>query len=313
MKNILTILFSLVLILASCNNGVQEKNEIKQNEKASQLSDNERALELLESKCYVCHSAKIPEKNLLAPPMIAVKERYLEHTENRAEFISKFVSFVTNPSNEKALLKEAVEEYSLMAYQGTSEEDLEKIASYLYEHNIEKPSWWKKDTDLKTKDTSIASIGKNYALSTKKALGKKLMEAIEKGGPAYAVEFCNTRALPITDSVSKHFNASIRRVSDRPRNPKNKANQKELEVIKKYKSQLADGEKLEPLVQEENSKKQFYYPILTSGICLKCHGSTDNDINSETLNKLNTLYPSDEAIGYEENQVRGIWSIIFER
>jgi hypothetical protein len=68
-------------------------------------------------------------------------------------------------------------------------------------------------------------------MKTKQELGKNLMQAIQTKGTAGALEFCNIKALPITDSMSNVLNASIKRVSDLERNPKNKANKESTNPI----------------------------------------------------------------------------------
>lgn len=295
----------------SCSAEKDQSETIPVDPAKSLLVNNERAQELLTNKCYVCHSNKVSKGNMLAPPMIQIKEAYVEATSSRDQFIEQFVDFVSQPTRDKAILKDAVEQFSLMAYEGTKKEDLEQIAAYIYDQEIEVPDWW--GSKELTKDTSIAAVGLNYALSTKKALGKRLMGALEKGGASHAVEFCNTRAIPITDSVSNHFNAQIKRVSDRPRNPNNKANSNEVEIIKTYKNLLREGGDLKPVVFEEKEGTRFYYPIKTNSMCLQCHGLPKKNISAETLAKLSKLYPQDEATGYDENQIRGIWSIYFEQ
>lgn len=47
-------------------------------------------------------------------------------------------------------------------------------------------------------------------------------------------------------------------------------------------------------------------------MCLQCHGTPEN-INPEVRVKTLKLYPKDLAVGYSENQVRGIWSITFDK
>ena len=71
-------------------------------------------------------------------------------------------------------------------------------------------------------------LGLKYALSTKAQLGKNLLRAIKEKGTDGAVEFCKIEAMKLTDSMSVMHNAIIKRVSDRPRNPKNFANTNEL-------------------------------------------------------------------------------------
>lgn len=43
-------------------------------------------------------------------------------------------------------------------------------------------------------------------------------------------------------------------------------------------------------------------------MCLQCHGS-EKDIKPETLAKIKSLYPNDKAIGYQENEMRGLMVI----
>src|SRR5690554_7276269 len=74
-------------------------------------------------------------------------------------------------------------------------------------------------------------IGIQYASTTQKALGQKLTQALSKGGPEHALQFCNIQAMPITDSMANLHNAELSRVSDRPRNQSNTANANELEQI----------------------------------------------------------------------------------
>lgn len=48
-------------------------------------------------------------------------------------------------------------------------------------------------------------------------------------------------------------------------------------------------------------------------MCLQCHGKPDEDIQKPTFKKIVNLYPKDKAIGYGINEVRGIWSITFNK
>jgi hypothetical protein len=150
--------------------------------------------------------------------------------------------------------------------------------------------------------------GKSIAQATQASLGKNLMQAIGERGSAGAVEFCNIQALPITDSLAEMHNANVKRVSDKNRNPKNAANEAELTYIKNAKSLLASNQNIKPQIKEENGKWVGYYPILTKAMCLQCHGKTDQ-INKETIAKIEKHYPNDQATGYGANEVRGIWVI----
>ncbi len=45
---------------------------------------------------------------------------------------------------------------------------------------------------------------------------------------------------------------------------------------------------------------------------MQCHGDPETDILPETYTKIKELYPEDKAIGYIENELRGIWVVEME-
>lgn len=151
--------------------------------------------------------------------------------------------------------------------------------------------------------------GKQFAIQTKSSLANYLITAISEKGTEGAVEFCNTKAIPITDSMSLVLDAKIKRVSDKPRNPENAADNNELDYINKWKAAKLNGEEQPPIVTEMNGKMVGYYPIITNQMCMQCHGKPNEDISMATLKKIKKLYPNDQAVGYGENEIRGIFVI----
>ena len=166
--------------------------------------------------------------------------------------------------------------------------------------------------DAKVNDSLLLEKGKMIAQSTQKVLGKNLMLNIQKNGPIGAVAFCNEKAYPLTDSMALVHHAKIKRVTDKPRNQNNKASKKELAYVAFFKSKINNNESYEPIVTNENGKTSFYSPIVTNTMCLNCHGVPETNIDPKVTQLLNDKYPYDEAIGYKENEVRGIWSISFK-
>lgn len=156
----------------------------------------------------------------------------------------------------------------------------------------------------------IASQAVNKA---KAELGKNLLNAISSKGAAYAVGFCSEKALLLTDEMSKHYNVSLKRVSDRPRNQANLANDEELTVIKNFKTQLEKKEKLTPSFRETENQFIGYFPIETNQMCIQCHGKKDTDIHSSVYENILKNYPEDKAFGYSENQIRGIWTVVIQK
>ena len=148
-----------------------------------------------------------------------------------------------------------------------------------------------------------------YAVETKGVLGKNLMNAINTQGTEKAIKFCSTKAIVLTDSMGTAFNATLKRVSDKPRNPINMANDNETAFINELKQKISKGEKLTPKFTESEDKVTGYFPIETNAMCLQCHGSKDLDIKPNVLKKIVQLYPKDQATGYKENQIRGIFVV----
>ena len=145
---------------------------------------------------------------------------------------------------------------------------------------------------------------KKIAEETKKNLVTNLTQKISEKGAENALEFCNVNAIPLTKQLEDQHNVMIKRVSDKNRNPDNAANETERKYIDFFKEQLALKQKLE--AKFDNGV--FYAPITTNNMCLQCHGS-EKDIKPETLAKIKSLYPNDKAIGYQENEMRGLMVI----
>lgn len=318
----------LTFSLTSCKKSAEDSKSNYVTLKSTDLNSEEIAVRgktLMENKCYLCHSPKAAEGSMIAPPMAAIKRRYSKNAVSKEEFIADIWNFVEQPTEEKAKLKGAVKRFGVMPYQPYKQEDIEAIAAFMYDYEIEEPEWFqnhggkrkkqrgKATRNLPKPEQTYADIGMSYAKSTKETLGKNLMGAIQKEGVLHALSFCNVQAMPLTDSMATKHNASIKRVSDNFRNPANEANKEELEYISLFKQIVGNGEEPEPLVVEENEKVNFYYPIVTNDMCLKCHGTPGKEIQAETYKEIKALYSKDKAIGYEVNEVRGMWSISFDK
>ncbi|MBL7472950.1 Tll0287-like domain-containing protein [Robertkochia sediminum] len=155
--------------------------------------------------------------------------------------------------------------------------------------------------------------GQQIAMQTQQVLGTTLKQKIAEGGPENAIAFCNLRALPITDSLAKVHHARIRRVTNKTRNGVNRANSEALSIMKRYKDQLEKGETLEGVVYVKNDHIQTYYPIMTAHLCMQCHGIPVTDIKAGTMSSILERYPADRAKGYTPGELRGLWSIQFEK
>lgn len=133
-------------------------------------------------------------------------------------------------------------------------------------------------------------------------------QAMQKGGPEYAVEFCNLQASSIIDSLNKANNCEISRVSEKNRNPQNNlTTELERELWGIFKNSIIN----DTLIQA--NKKLVYYKRINVAMpaCLKCHGNNETDINEATAQRIEKLYPADLATGYALNDFRGLWKIAF--
>ena len=168
-------------------------------------------------------------------------------------------------------------------------------------NKVMKPEVSNKVIALEKSEISSDSLH-SYATATKKLLMKNVGEQMQKGGPESALEFCNIEAMPLTQSMSEKHGLEISRVSDKMRNPKNVANAEELKLIEQYKKQLLAGELLKPVRTETH----YYEPLVTNAMCLQCHGEPGKNIKPNVSAKIAELYPGDLAMGYKENEVRGL-------
>jgi len=142
MKNFIYLFFSLLLFL-SCDDRKENSNQEKDNQSHVLTSQSSEGYELLKNQCYACHSPVSSSHDvIIAPPMAAVKMRYSRRFDSKDEFVDAMVSWTMNPEKEKALMRGAVDKFELMPKQAFKEEDMLKIASYIYENKLEEPSWF---------------------------------------------------------------------------------------------------------------------------------------------------------------------------
>jgi len=338
MKNSIRLLI-LLMVATSCNSGNKNKDSYSSIDKSAKAKKHPGKA-LMETNCYICHSPTANHDDRIGPPMIAIKKHYINKNTSKEEFVESMQAWIKNPNEGDAKMRGAVKRFGVMPKQHFPEETIAQIADYMYDFEIEEPEWFedhfneekgnhkekgqgkgnskkqgmqKRQAQINFEDLPYGERGLKYALTTKAVLGKNLMGTIQKKGTLEALVFCNERAYPLTDSMVVVHNATIKRVTDKPRNPNNKANTQELEYIKTFKQIIANNEEAKPIVKKSDKKVKVYYPITTNTMCLQCHGKPNDAIERSTFTKIISLYPNDKAIGYDVNEVRGIWSITFDK
>ena len=157
------ILAGLVVVFASCNKQKSNEDFGVSTSKAS-TSENAEALALLQQKCYACHSIVTKSHDdIIAPPMIAVKKRYSMEYDTKEDFVNAVVAYTLNPKEENALMYGAVNKFKVMPKQAFEEEDLRKIASYIYDNEIETPEWFEAHFQENHKNGKGMGMGNNKA------------------------------------------------------------------------------------------------------------------------------------------------------
>ncbi len=321
-------LFTLLMALTGC------KETPRQHRTPSGLSNDTMVRaevphpgkRIMEQECYICHDPKITRARRIAPPMESIKRHYIDVGTTKDEFTKALIRWVNDPRTESKMLG-AHAKFGPMPYMPNPDDAVTQIADYLYDNEIDRP----KEFDLYfamahpngvgegececfddlALEKEYAAIGLAHAMAAQAELGRNLKKAIQEEGTVGAIQFCNTEASKLTDSISVMRNAIVERVSDKPRNPDNQANAEELAYLESFKPKLSSKNDIEPVVQIEDKGVRVYYPITTNALCLQCHGKPDKQVRPETLSVLKYLYPKDKAVGYNVDEIRGLWSVDF--
>lgn len=169
--------------------------------------------------------------------------------------------------------------------------------------------------NILSQEDSLAFIetGMQITSATFQTLSGALKRAMDEGGIQNAIQYCNVHAFPIVDSLSNRLGAQIRRTSDRVRNKTNTPTPLEMAMIETYKLAGEGNEASGPVINHKKGTTAYYAPIFTAPMCLKCHGKIGTDISEADAVFLSEKYPDDKALGYKTGELRGIWSITFDK
>ena len=160
---------------------------------------------------------------------------------------------------------------------------------------------------------ALAAEGKALMQAFGGKLKQELLAAIDEGGPPNAIEVCNIRAPEIAGEVSSGSGWEVARSSHRLRNPENAPDPYTAAAIEAFLAEREAGTPAEDLVRaeivEEDGGRAFRMvkAIPTAKLCLACHGGPE--VKPETEAKLAELYPEDEARGFDEGDMRGVFTL----
>ena len=142
MKKLILILI-VAGLLVSCNENKKVLTQTDQKISVKEYNKESEAYELLKTQCYICHNVtSASHDEIIAPPMAAIKMRYSKTYRNKESFVEAVSKWAIDPKLENGLMRGAIKQFNVMPKQAFKKEDLEKIASYMYENELEVPEWF---------------------------------------------------------------------------------------------------------------------------------------------------------------------------
>lgn len=141
MKLFVFILFTGLSVL-SCV-GPNNKTDHKSLAPSKDIADASEGYQLMKKYCYSCHSPESSSHDaIIAPPMAAVKMRYSMAFPNEEDFVKAMVSWSMDPKENQSLMRGAVNRFKVMPKQPFEKAEIQTIASYIYQNELEEPHWF---------------------------------------------------------------------------------------------------------------------------------------------------------------------------
>lgn len=159
----------------------------------------------------------------------------------------------------------------------------------------------------------IRQKGDKITAVTGQTLSKSVMNAMSKGGVSEAVKFCNVAAYPLTDSLAKANQVSIKRTAIRWRNPKNKPTKQEKQLFAAFELEKQEGKISEAkIIKQKNGDWLYAKPIILQTQCQACHGKLGETLLADNYKTIQKYYPKDKAINFSTGDIRGMWVLTFK-
>jgi len=98
--------------------------------------------QLYKTYCSACHGVTggMDMSKRIAPPIAAVRMHYIGTYADKASFVMAVADWVEKQDPGKSLMRGAIRRFNVMPPVAVAREDAEKIASYIYQGDIEKPA-----------------------------------------------------------------------------------------------------------------------------------------------------------------------------
>lgn len=162
-------------------------------------------------------------------------------------------------------------------------------------------------------ELSIPEQGKALIQAFSTDLKSELQKAIKEGGLKNGIEVCSVKAPAIAAKYS-YESWQIKRTSLKVRNPTNTATKFERDTLLQFQVKKDQAIPISDLnlYQEEKTANgkthRMMKAIPTQVLCLGCHG---DNIAEDVKSELQLRYPSDQATGFKEGDIRGAFSLTY--
>lgn len=159
-RNYFVLIVAFIIISCGKNEKSDKEVSISSNPK-SNLKEQDEGYTLLKNYCYACHSVTTKSHDdIIAPPLIAIKRRYKSYYGSKEEFVNGITNWATSPKEENALMRGAVMQFKVMPKLFYKEIDIRKIATYIYDNELEKPKWFESHFNTEHPNGMNSGMGK---------------------------------------------------------------------------------------------------------------------------------------------------------
>ena len=166
-----------------------------------------------------------------------------------------------------------------------------------------------------TPDPGDLLVARQAALAFDTRLRMEMLDRIERDEDPVAVHMSYRDHVPgYAKEISERLGLEFSRVSMRPRNPLNSADDWEREQFAMFEFWRETGrdpsvmETAAIVEEEESGRKLFRWmrPLVADEACMVCHG---DKLDPRLLKLLAQEYPLDEATGYYDTEILGAYSV----
>jgi hypothetical protein len=157
-------------------------------------------------------------------------------------------------------------------------------------------------TDAPAELRSPISRADLIVVSMQDALLRELSEALELGGPEFALKSGHIDVVGITRRIGRQEGVRAGRTSDRLRNLANAPRFWAAPLVTAYAGHRT--REVEGFVVDLGDKVGVLRPIAERPVCASCHGPLEK-VSPAVREALGDRYPRDRATGFSEGEIRG--------